>query len=74
MPGLNYASAQAFIASIPDGCWTSYKDVAIAAGNPDAAMSIGNWLRKSGGSIEKYWRGDEQPDAGDHGLSAYSRG
>ncbi len=56
MSGLDYANAEAFIASVPDGCWTSFKDVATAAGNPDAAMPIGNWLRESGGSIRKYWR------------------
>jgi alkylated DNA nucleotide flippase Atl1 len=54
--GLNYANAEAFIASIPDGCWTSFKDVATAAGNPDAAMPIGNWLRDSGGFVDKDWR------------------
>src|ERR1019366_8484663 len=53
---LNYANATAFIAAIPDECWASYKDVATAAGNPDAAMPIGMWLRESGGSIPKYWR------------------
>lgn len=53
---LNYANAEAFIASIPDGRWTSFKDVATAAGNPDAAMPIGNWLRDSDGSIDKCWR------------------
>ena len=56
MSALNYANAEAFISSIPDGCWTSFKDVATVAGNPDAAMPIGNWLRESGGSIHKYWR------------------
>lgn len=54
--GLNHANAKAFIAAIPDGCWASYKDVATAAGNPDAARPIGMWLRQSGGSIPKYWR------------------
>lgn len=46
----------AFIASVPKGCWTTYGDVADAAGNRDAARTIGEWLRESGGSIPLYWR------------------
>lgn len=34
----------------------AYKDVAIAAGNPDAGRPIGNWLRVEGPTIAKYWR------------------
>jgi alkylated DNA nucleotide flippase Atl1 len=38
--------ALAFIASIPDGKWTGYKDVAAAGGNPKAAMGVGYMLSK----------------------------
>jgi 6-O-methylguanine DNA methyltransferase, DNA binding domain len=53
---LDYETAMAFIASVPKGCWTTYGDVADAAGNRDAARTIGEWLRESGGSIPVYWR------------------
>jgi alkylated DNA nucleotide flippase Atl1 len=45
-----------FIATIPKGSWTTYGDVADAAGNRGAAQHAGNWLRDSGGSIPFYWR------------------
>ena len=38
------------ISAIPEGRWTTYGDVADAAGNRDAARSIGDWLWRSGGS------------------------
>jgi alkylated DNA nucleotide flippase Atl1 len=53
---LNYDAAIVFISSIPEGCWTTYGDVADAAGNRDAALRIGEWLMESGGSIPFYWR------------------
>ena len=53
---LDYDTAEAFIASIPEGRWTTYGKVADAAGNRDAAQRIGEWLRDSGGSIPLYWR------------------
>jgi methylated-DNA-protein-cysteine methyltransferase-like protein len=53
---LDYDTAEAFISTIPEGCWTTYGDVADAAGNRKAAQSIGLWLRDSGGSIPYYWR------------------
>src|SRR5262249_32635833 len=33
---LDYDAAIVFISSIPKGCWTTYRDVADAAGNADA--------------------------------------
>ena len=48
--------ARRFIAAVPEGRWTAYKDVAIAAGNSRGAQRIGQWLRHSGGSIPNYWR------------------
>lgn len=56
MSQLDYGRAEAFMATIPAGCWSSFKDVACAAGNPAAAMAIGNWLRESGGRLPNYWR------------------
>lgn len=56
MPSLNYAMAIRFAEAIPKGRWSSYKDIATAAGNSEAFMAIGNWLRESGGSIPNYWR------------------
>jgi alkylated DNA nucleotide flippase Atl1 len=53
---LNYGRAEAFMATIPRGRWSSFKDVACAAGNPAAAMAIGNWLRETGGRLPNYWR------------------
>ena len=53
---LDHDTATAFIESIPTGRWTTYADVADAAGNRDAALSIGGWLRDSGSSIPFYWR------------------
>jgi alkylated DNA nucleotide flippase Atl1 len=48
--------ARRFIEAVPDGSWTTYKDVATAAGNSNGAMAIGTWLRNSGGAIKNYWR------------------
>jgi alkylated DNA nucleotide flippase Atl1 len=43
--------AATFIAAIPDGRWTSYKEVATAAGNERAAQAIGTWLRRDGDEV-----------------------
>lgn len=48
--------ARQFIASVPKGRWTTFKDVAIAAGNKNGAQRIGQWLRHSDGTISNYWR------------------
>lgn len=52
----DFQRAIPFIAAIPRGRWSSYKDVAAAAGNPKAFQSAGNQLRVSGGTIRNYWR------------------
>jgi alkylated DNA nucleotide flippase Atl1 len=54
--GYDFERAKPFITGIPRGRWSSYKDVAAAAGNPDAYMAAGNDLRASGGEIDGYWR------------------
>jgi hypothetical protein len=51
MSRLSYTQAEAFMATIPQERWSSFKDVASAEENPDAAMAIGNWLRESGGRL-----------------------
>lgn len=56
MSDLDYHRAATFIAAIPRGRWASFKDVATIAGNPAAAMPIGNWLREEGYQVRNYWR------------------
>ena len=48
MPPIDFARARAFIADVPAGRWTSYKDVAMAAGSPNGAQAVGQWLRREG--------------------------
>ena len=56
MSGFDFSRAIPFIEAIPRGRWTSYKDVAAAAGNPKAFQAAGNHMRDSGGRIRNYWR------------------
>ena len=49
-------AARAFVVAIPQGSWTTYGDVADAAGNTSAAQHAGNWLRDSNPPIPFYWR------------------
>lgn len=53
---VNKDDAEAFIASIPKGRWTSYGDVAAAAGSPKAAQAIGSWLRSAETDIPLVYR------------------
>jgi alkylated DNA nucleotide flippase Atl1 len=48
---LDLEAAREFIASVPDGRWTSYGDVAVAAGNPAAPQPIGTWLSNKGDDV-----------------------
>ncbi len=41
---LDFSIAREFIASIPQGRWASYGDVAAAAGAPGGAQAMGMWL------------------------------
>jgi alkylated DNA nucleotide flippase Atl1 len=52
---LDFVGAQAFVDAIPAGWWTSYKEVARAAGNANGAMAIGSWLL-SGARTANAWR------------------
>jgi len=56
MTSLDFERAARFIAAVPAGRWTSFGDVAAAAGNERGAMAVGEWLRRSGGSIPYFWR------------------
>lgn len=53
---INFDAALRFIASVPRGRWTTYKDVAIAAGSPNGAQAIGAWLLKHGAQVPSVWR------------------
>ena len=56
MSGFEFKRAIPFIEAIPSGRWTSYKDVAAAAGNPKAFQTVGSKMRDSAGRIRNYWR------------------
>ena len=53
---LDQELAKAFIASIPDGCWAAYVDVAKAGGSPKGAMGVGTWLSKKGDDVPHVYR------------------
>jgi len=50
--------ASRFILAVPAGRWTTYGDVAEVGGDHDpmAAFRAGQWLAKSEGTIDNYWR------------------
>lgn len=50
--------ASRFILAVPAGRWTTYGDVAEVGGehDPMAAFRAGQWLAKSEGEIDNYWR------------------
>lgn len=48
---LDFQRAISFIAAVPRGRWTSYKDVATTAGNERGAQAIGEWLRRRGHEV-----------------------
>ena len=56
MSSFDFRQAIPFITSIRRGRWSSYRDVAAAAGNAKAHQAAGNHMRDSAGSIENYWR------------------
>lgn len=68
---INFDLARAFIASIPGGRWTTYGDVAAAAGAPKGAQAIGTWLLRTQ-DIANVWRvlrSDGTVSAGWQGVS-----
>ena len=44
---VDFEVVRAFIASIPRGRWSSYGDVAAAAGAPKGAQAVGTWLSRN---------------------------
>lgn len=44
---IDFEVARAFIASIPSGRWSSYGDVAAAAGAPKGGQALGTWLART---------------------------
>jgi alkylated DNA nucleotide flippase Atl1 len=53
---MDFATAERFIAAIPRGRWSAYKDVATAAGSERGAMAVGEWLRRNGDRFPHPWR------------------
>jgi alkylated DNA nucleotide flippase Atl1 len=53
---LDLEVAVQFIEAIPEGRWSSYGDVAVAAGSPKGAMALGTWLSNNGESISTVYR------------------
>ena len=45
-----------FIAAVPEGRWTSYGEVAKAAGSPKGAQAVGQWCRREGAAIPFVYR------------------
>ncbi len=53
---IDFGAAARFAASVPEGRWTAYKDVAAAAGSPRGAQAIGDWLRRKGDEVPNVHR------------------
>lgn len=56
MGSMDFERAAAFIADVPAGRWTAYKDVANAARNTRGAQAIGDWLRRRGDEVPHVYR------------------
>ena len=56
-PKLDLDAAAAFLASVPEGRWTSYGDVAVAAGRKSsAAQGIVSWIGANGHRVANVHR------------------
>lgn len=53
---LDLEAVKVFVASIPEGRWASYGDVAAAAGSPKAGQAVGTWLSNHGDSLPTVYR------------------
>src|SRR4051794_25467937 len=53
---IDFNRAAAFIAAVPEGRWTAYKDVAAAGGSERGAQAIGDWLRRHGDEVDHVYR------------------
>src|SRR3954463_11490777 len=56
MATMDFEGARAFVAAVPAGRWTAYRDVAEAAGNVKGAQAIGEWLRRHGDQVPCVYR------------------
>jgi alkylated DNA nucleotide flippase Atl1 len=56
MASIDFTRAAAFIAAVPAGRWTAYKDVAAAGGNERGAQAVGDWLRRRGDEVPHVYR------------------
>ena len=56
MTAIDFTRAAAFIAAVPEGRWTAYKDVATAGGNDRGAQAVGEWLRRKGDEVPHVYR------------------
>lgn len=56
MAPIDFTRARAFLAAVPPGQWTAYKDVAEAGGNIRGAQAIGDWLRREGHRVAHVYR------------------
>lgn len=53
---IDFVAAVAFVASVPEGRWTTYGEVALAAGAPKGAQAIGMWLSRETDAAPNVWR------------------
>ena len=53
---IDFDRARSFIAAVPEGRWTAYKDVAEAGGNARGAQAVGDWLRREGDRVACVYR------------------
>lgn len=53
---LDLDAAARFIATVPEGRWTSYKEVARAGGAPSGAQAVGMWIQRNGAELRRVWR------------------
>lgn len=54
---LDLHAAEAFLASVPAGRWTSYAEVAVAGGRtPMAAQPIASWIGSKGHLLPRVYR------------------
>lgn len=56
MGAIDFARAADFITAVPEGKWTSFGDVARAAGANGGAIAIGDWLRRKGDQVPHVYR------------------
>lgn len=52
---MDHEQATSFVAAIPEGRWTSYTEVALAAGG-STAHAVSQWLTHRGHEVEYPWR------------------